>query len=65
MEALKPRLEKRKSEAEEQLRKHLEHADGEITAASDSGCYDYFVVNDVLAQTVWQIKQIVTGEMEK
>ncbi len=65
LESLRARLEGRKSEAEEQLRDRLAHADGEIATARDSGCYDYFVVNDVLEQTVRQIKQIVTGQMEK
>lgn len=65
MESLRARLEGRGSEAEDQLRKRLAHADGEIATARDSGCYDYFVVNDVLEQTVKQIKQIVTGEMER
>ena len=64
MESLRARLEGRKSEAEEQLRDRLAHADGEIAAARDSGCYDYFVVNDVLEQTVRQIKQIVAGRVE-
>ena len=64
MESLRARLEGRKSEAQEQLRDRLAHADGEIAAARDSGCYDYFVVNDVLEQTVRQIKQIVTGRVE-
>lgn len=62
IESLRARLEGRKSEAEEQLRDRLAHADGEIAAARDSGCYDYFVVNDVLEQTAKQIKQIITGK---
>ncbi len=65
MDSLRARLEGRKSEAEEQLCKRLAQADGEIATARDSGCYDFFVVNDVLEQTVKRIKQIVTGEMEK
>jgi guanylate kinase len=63
MESLRARLEGRKSEAQDQLRERLAHADGEIATARDSGCYDYFVVNDVLDQTVRQIEQIVTGQM--
>ena len=65
MESLRARLEGRKSEAQEQLRNRLAQADGEIATARDSGYYDYFVVNDVLEQTVKQIKQIVTGQMER
>lgn len=61
MESLRARLEGRRSEAEEQLQKRLAQADGEIATARDSGCYDYFVVNDVLEQTVQRIRQIVTG----
>ena len=64
MESLRARLEGRKSEAQDQLRDRLAQADGEIAAARDSGCYDYFVVNDVLDQTVRQISQIVTGQMD-
>ncbi len=62
-ESLRARLEGRKTEAEEQLRRRLEKADGEIAAARDSGCYHHFVVNDVLEQTVEQVKQIVTGSI--
>lgn len=64
MDSLRARLEGRKSEAEWQLRDRLAHADGEIATARDSGCYDYFVVNDDLEQTVNQIKQIVTGQID-
>jgi len=61
MESLRARLEGRKSEAEEQLRRRLEKADGEIATARDSGCYDYFVVNDVLELTIERVKEILTG----
>ena len=60
MDSLRARLEGRKSEAEEQLRRRLAQADGEIAIARDSGCYDYFVVNDVLEQTIERVKRIVT-----
>lgn len=61
MESLRARLEGRGSEAEEQLRRRLAKADGEIAMARDSGSYDHFVVNDVLEQTIAEVKRIITG----
>lgn len=60
-ESLRARLEGRGTEAEEQLRLRLAKADGEIAVARDSGCYDYFVVNDVLDDTIEEVKRIITG----
>jgi len=60
--SLRSRLEGRKTEAAEQLAKRLAQADGEIAAARDSGCYPYFVVNDVLETTVEEVKRIVEKE---
>ncbi len=61
MESLRARLEGRKTEADEQLRRRLEKADGEIAAARDSGAYSHFVVNDVLDHSVRQIIELIMG----
>ncbi len=65
MESLKARLAGRNTESEEQLRKRLEVADGEIGFARDSGCYSYFVVNDDLEDTVTNILKIIEQERKK
>lgn len=60
--SLRARLEGRNTEAEEQLRKRLGEADGEIAVARDSGCYTHFVVNDVLEDTIELVKNIIEQE---
>jgi guanylate kinase len=60
--ALRARLEGRETEAEEQLVKRLAEADGEIAVARDSGCYQHFVINDVLKTTIERVKRIVQAE---
>ena len=65
MASLRGRLEGRKTEAEEQLRKRLETADGEIATARDCGCYQHFVVNDVLEETIREVLGIVQQERSK
>ena len=62
MESLRARLEGRKTEAQEQLAKRLAQADGEIAIARDSGCYRHFVVNDVLEDTIEEVKRIIEKE---
>ncbi len=57
--SLRARLEGRKTEAKEVLNERLAQADGEIAIARDSGCYDHFVVNDVLEKTIEDVKRIV------
>jgi guanylate kinase len=64
-ESLRARLEGRKTEAEDQLRKRLAEADGEIAIARDSGCYRYFVVNDILEDTVARVLEIIEQERTK
>lgn len=63
-ESLKARLQGRGTEAEEQMKKRLAKADGEIAVARDSGAYDYFVVNDVLESTVEQVKSIIARHQD-
>ena len=60
--SLRARLEGRKTEAEEQLAKRLAEADGEIAFARDSGCYQHFVVNDVLETTIEEVRQTIERE---
>ena len=62
MHSLRARLEGRKTEAEEVLARRLARADGEIATARDSGCYQYYVVNDLLENTVEQVRDIVMKE---
>jgi len=64
MESLQARLEGRKTESAEQLKKRLAEADGEIGFARDSGSYKHFVVNDRLEITVDEIAGIIESERE-
>lgn len=59
-ESLKARLAGRKTESQEHMQKRLAVADGEIAVARDSGCYQYFVTNDVLDDTVEEIIEIIS-----
>ncbi|MCA9257169.1 MAG: guanylate kinase [Phycisphaerales bacterium] len=54
-EEQKTRLVNRKTDAPESVAERLAKADGEIRYASESECYDEFVVNDKLEETVAQI----------
>jgi len=65
MESLKARLAGRNTESQEQLRKRLAVADGEIGFARDSGRYPHFVVNDDLETTVTDILKIIERERER
>jgi guanylate kinase len=65
MDSLRARLEGRNTEAAEQLKRRLQEADGEIAAARDSGCYGYFVVNDILENTVDEVKKIIEQERDR
>lgn len=62
MESLRARLEGRNTEAREVLKKRLAEADGEIATARDSGCYQHFVVNDDLEDTIQRVMDIVLSE---
>ena len=61
-ETLEARLEGRRTESQEQLQRRLDEADGEIAVARDSGCYQRFVTNDVLQDTVDQVIDIIERE---
>jgi len=57
--SLRARLEGRDGDAKEQLSKRLAESDGEIAAAHESGCYQHFVVNDILDETIENVKRIL------
>ena len=60
------RIEGRKTDAAEVIRERLSKADGEIRYAMDSACYDEFIVNDELDETVEAIfRKIVEPPSEK
>jgi len=63
-DSLRDRLEGRNTEAREQMARRLEKADGEIAVARDSGCYQHFVVNDVLNNTIDEVKRIIQQNMK-
>lgn len=63
-ETLVARLEGRKTESADQLKRRLAEADGEIAAAQDLGCYQHFVTNDVLNETVADIMDIIEKETQ-
>ncbi len=56
------RIEGRQTDEAEVIRERLSKADGEIRYAYESGCYDEFIVNDDLDQTVNRIRQSVRGD---
>ncbi len=61
-DSLRARLQGRRSEEDDVLAKRLANADGEIAAARDSNCYPHFVVNDILEDTIEQVKSIILKE---
>lgn len=56
---LTDRLQARRRDKLATIRQRLANADGEIRFARDCGKYRYFVVNDVLEETVDEIVQII------
>lgn len=65
METLQARLSGRRTESEEIQRRRLEQADGEIAFARNSGCYQYFITNDILQDSVNQILEIIRKETQQ
>jgi guanylate kinase len=61
-EELKNRLEKRDSETEESLKTRLKNASEEISEMEN---YDYRIVNDVIADTVEEVKKVIKKERDK
>lgn len=64
MDSLRARLEGRNTEAGQQLASRLAKADGEIATARDSGCYQHFVVNDSLEETIQRVEKIIAKEKQ-
>lgn len=61
-EEQKRRIEGRKTDAREVIRERLSKADGEIRYASESGCYDRFIINDDLDETVESVYGFVVED---
>lgn len=57
------RIEGRKTDAAEVIRQRLSKADGEIRYASEAGCYDEFIINDKLEETVEKVYQRITRDV--
>ena len=53
------RLVKRKTDAPDSVLERLSKADGEIRYAQESGCYDHFIINDVIDETIGNIVKLV------
>lgn len=64
METLKARLEGRQTESEALQRKRLARADGEIGFARSSGCYQFFITNDILRGSVDRVIEIINQETQ-
>jgi guanylate kinase len=58
-EEQKRRIVGRKTDSADVIRTRLSKADGEIRYASESGCYDEFIVNDNLDETVDKIRRAI------
>lgn len=56
------RIEGRKTDAAEVIRQRLAKADGEIRFASEAGCYDEFIINDDLEDTVDRVYRRIMKE---
>lgn len=64
METLQARLAGRRTESEQIQKRRLEQADGEIAFARNSGCYQYFITNDILSDSVEQVLEIIRKETQ-
>ena len=65
MDTLQARLAGRQTETEALQRKRLAEADGEIGFAKNSGHYQYFITNDILADSVNQVIKIIEQETKQ
>jgi guanylate kinase len=65
METLKARLEGRQTESEALQQRRIAQADGEIAFARASGCYPYFITNDILTDSVQQVMDIIERETKR
>ncbi len=62
-EEQKRRIEGRQTDSAEVIRRRLAKADGEIRYAAEAGCYDEFIVNDDLNETVKKVYGFIRGRM--
>jgi len=62
LEEQRRRIEGRKTDPAEVIRRRLAEADGEIRYAKEAECYDQFLVNDNLDETVDRICELVRRE---
>lgn len=58
----KRRIVDRKTDAAEVIRERLARADGEIAFAKEAGCYEEFVINDDLEETVDRLFEVITAK---
>lgn len=58
------RIEGRHTDDAEVIRRRLEQADGEIRFANEAGCYDEFIINDNLEETVKTIHRRIAARLE-
>ncbi|MFH1418971.1 MAG: guanylate kinase [Planctomycetota bacterium] len=58
------RIEGRKTDSAEVIRARLAKADGEIRYASEAGCYDEFIINDDLEETIDKAYAIIRGRRD-
>ncbi len=56
------RIEDRKTDPADAIRERLSKADGETRYAMDAGCYDVFIINDDLDETVQTIRDSILKE---
>lgn len=64
-EVLHQRLADRKTETPDALAQRIALAEQEIDFARSSGCYQYFVTNAILADSVQAVKDILVQERSK
>jgi guanylate kinase len=64
MDTLKARLEGRHTESDAIQKKRLAEADGEIGFARNSGCYHFFITNDILQGSVDRVIEIISKETQ-
>ena len=58
------RIKNRNTDAHDVIEQRLARADGEIRYANESGCYDQFVVNDDIEQTIRQIRMLIESNAD-
>lgn len=59
------RITDRRTNEPQEIARRLDQADGEIRFARECGCYDYFIINDRLEETIDRIATIVQEEIRQ